>query len=186
MSYSEYKSLFDRCQEYAPYHLFVYDMINSRKVSDMRKRESDIARLIFAVYEEIENVERQTNKRILHRSKDLKYCKLKNKDGMFSIQYPENLERWDLSEPFALVGDLIGFTIERGTLNPLQVDYIFEQKKKELGLEEYSFHKANGFYETDKWEEGDKKYFRGYCIQQLEKNSKIKEKVSEDEEGRKQ
>ena len=36
------------------------------------------------------------------------------------------------------------------------------------------FHKANGYYETDNYEEADKLYFRGYCIQQLEKLSKKK------------
>lgn len=179
MSYDEYKSLFDKCQKEAPYHLFVYDMINSRQVKDMHKRQSDMARLIFAVYGEIENIEKQTQKIILHRSKDLKYCKLKNKDGIYEVQYPGNIKRADLLEPFVLSGDLMGFTIERGTLSPLQVDYIFEQKKKELGLN-YSFHKANGFYETDKWEEADKKYFRGYCIQQLEQNSKLNDKVQND------
>ena len=184
MSYYEYKSLFDRCQKDAPYHLFVYDMVNSRQVKDMNKRQSDVARLLFAVYEEIKKLEKQTNKIILHRSKDLQYCKLKKEDGKYKIQRPENIERGDLLEPFVILGDLIGFTIERGTLNPLQVDYIFEQKKKELGLN-YSFHKANGFYETDKWEEADQKYFRGYCIQQLEEISKLNNKAREDEEGRK-
>ena len=179
MSFDEYKTLFDKCQKYAQIHLFVYDMINGRQVKDMYKRQSDIVRLLVAVYEEIENIEKQTHKKILHKSKDLEYCNLKNKDGIYEIQYPKNIKRVDLLEPFALSGDLIGFTIERGTLNPLQVDYIFEQKKKELGLN-YSFHKANGFYETDKWEEADKKYFRGYCIQQLEQNSKRNDKEHDD------
>ena len=80
---------------------------------------------------------------------------------------------WEIS------GDLIRFTIKRNLLNAEQVDYIFEQKKKELGIN-YFFHKTNGFYETDKWKEGNKKYFRGYCTQQLEENSKIK-KIEQEE-----
>lgn len=144
MSFDEYKTLFDKCQKYAPFHLFVYDMINGRQIKDMYKRQSDIVRLLVAVYEEIENIEKQTNKKILHRSRDLIYCKLKNKDGIYELQYPKNIKRADLLEPFALSGDLIGFTIERGTLTPLQVDYIFEQKKKELGLN-YFFIKQMDF-----------------------------------------
>ena len=128
----------------------------------------------FTLFIKVKNLE------ILHKSDDLYYGKLKKDQEGYKIEYPERkLPREDLLEPFLVAGDLMGFTIKRGTLNSKQVDYIFEQKKKELGIN-YSFHKANGFYETDKWEEGAEKYFRGYCIQQLEENSKIEEKKQEE------
>lgn len=179
MSYTEYKDLFEKCQSYAPYHLFIYDVVKGREVVS-EERQNNLRKLIFGVYEELQKLEKVKNLEILHKSDDLYYGKLKKDQEGYKIEYPERkLPREDLLEPFLVAGDLMGFTIKRGTLNSKQVDYIFEQKKKELGIN-YSFHKANGFYETDKWEEGAEKYFRGYCIQQLEENSKIEEKKQEE------
>ena len=156
-------------------------MIKSRQVLDFN-RQSNLIKLLFAVYEELEKIEKTSNVSILHRSENLYYTKLKRNVKGYSIEYPkEQITRADLLEPFLLTGDLMGFTIKRDSLSANQVDYIFEQKKKELKIN-YSFHKANGFYETDKWEQAQEKYFRGYCIQQLEENSKIDRKKQEESE----
>lgn len=179
MSYKEYKDLFEKCQSYAPYHLFIYDVVKGREIVS-EDRQNNLRKLISEVYGELERLEKVKNIKILHKIEDLYYTKLKRDQEGYKLEYSEErLPREDLLEPFLIAGDLIGFTINRGTLNSKQVDYIFEQKKKELVIN-YSFHKANGFYETDKWEEGAEKYFRGYCIQQLEENSKIQEKKQEE------
>lgn len=91
----------------------------------------------------------------------------------FSELEKEKGARADLLEPFYLAGDLFGFTIQRGTLTPGQIDLIFEREKRKLNIT-HDFHKANGYYETDDYEKGNKLYFRGYCIQQLEEISKNK------------
>lgn len=179
MSYAEYKNMFEKCQNTAPYHLFIYDVLKGRQIAN-QVRQSNLIHLLFAVYEELEKLEKIKNMTILHKTENLYYAKLKKNEKGYNIEYPkEKITRADLLEPFLISGDLIGFTIKRNSLSAEQIDYIFEQKKKEIGIN-YSFHKANGFYETDKWEEGNKKYFRGYCIQQLEEKSKLNKKEQEE------
>lgn len=178
MSYKEYIDLFKKAQIDGQYHMFVYDIINSRKNLTTEER-GKIVKLIFEVYKRIEEIEEKEHRSILHKSKNLiqgKIKKQKTENGeIYEFDYTYLIKdkrlRADLLEPFYLVGDLYGFTIQRGTLNQEQVDYIFEKERKKLGIK-HRFHKANGYYETDKYEEANTKYFRGYCIQQLEKLSK--------------
>ena len=178
MSYTEYKDLFEKAQINGQYHLFVYDIIRSRKGITQEER-GRIVKLIFQVYEKIEELEEREHRSILHRNKNLVQGKLKvekTENGeVYKFDYTglqkDIMERPDLLEPFYLAGDLYGFTIERGTLTEEQIDQIFEQGKKKLNIAQ-KFHKANGYYETDEYEKGNELYFRGYCIQQLEEMSK--------------
>ena len=180
MSYKEYVDLFQKAQIEGQYHMFVYDIVNSRKDLTVEER-GKIVKLIFEVYKKIEKLEEKEHRSILHKSKKLIQGKLKVEKGedgeIYKFDYTglqnNNETRPDLLEPFYLVGDLYGFTILKGTLNQGQVDYIFEKEKEKLGIKR-DFHKANGYYETDNYEEADKLYFRGYCIQQLEELSKKK------------
>lgn len=183
MGYREYKDMFYKAQKNGKYHMFVYDIANSRKGFTVEERIS-VLRLIFNVYERIEKIEKAENRTILHRSEDLVECKLKRKieNGVETYIYDHSAEvnarfqRADLYEPFYLLGDLYGFTIERGSLTEDQIDTIFEEEKTKLGIKQ-EFHKSNGFYETDKYEEGSELYFRGYCIQQLEEIGKIEKEI---------
>ena len=181
MSYKEYIDLFKKAQIDGQYHMFVYDVVNSREELTIKER-GKILKLIFEVYQKIEQLEEKEQRSILHRSKNLIQGKLKVEKSkcegeIYKFDYSglqKNKEaRPDLLEPFYLAGDLYGFTIQRGTMNQGQVDYLFEREKEKLGIK-HEFHKANGYYETDKYDEADKLYFRGYCIQQLEKLSKEK------------
>ena len=178
MSYKEYIDLFQKAQIEGQYHMFVYDIVNSRKDLTIEER-GKIVKLIFEVYKKIEEIEENEHRSILHKSKKLIQGKLKveqtGNGEIYRFDYTglqnDEKSRPDLLEPFYLAGDLYGFTIQRGTLNQGQVDYIFEREKEKLEIKR-DFHKANGYYETDNYEEADKFYFRGYCIQQLEKISK--------------
>jgi len=178
MSYSEYKDLFDKAQEKGSYHMFIYDVVNSKNTL-AKKDRSDILKLLFTVYSRLERIEEIEQRSILHKSSQLIRGKLKKKieNGIEYYEY-DHLSGKDLEtgkayneEPFNMIGDLYGFTIERNSLTAEQVDAIFEEEKVKLNIQQ-EFHKANGFYETDKYEEGDKLYFRGYCMQQLEEMSK--------------
>lgn len=178
MSYKEYVELFKRAQIDGQYHMFVYDVIDSRQNLTTEER-GNIVKLIFEVYKKIEEIEEKEHRSILHKSKNLVQGQIKMKKTesgeIYEFDYTNLIKekniRPDLLEPFYLIGDLYGFTIQRETLNPEQVDYIFEKERKKLGIKS-NFHKSNGYYETDKYEEANTKYFRGYCIQQLEELSK--------------
>lgn len=169
MSYTEYSDMFQKCQSTAPYHLFTYDMVNSKE-NCSSKRNSDLILLLFHVYQAISTLEEKSSIPILHRSKGLTSSKLEaHKQGnetFYMLSPLANITRKDLLEPFLINGDTIGFTILRNSLTESQVDTIFEQQKKKLNMP-YEFHKANGYYETDDWSQGNCKYFRGYCICEL-------------------
>ena len=183
MSYTEYRELFDKAQRNGRYHMFIYDVIDSKETLTEKDR-SDILKLIFMVYHRLEIIEQEEHRSILHHGNKILQGKLKKeiKDGLEYNRYDyfsiNNLEtrRGDLIEPFSILGDLYGFTIERDSMSAEQIDVIFEEIKSKLRIEQ-KFHKANGFYETDKYEEGGKLYYRGYCIQQLEVISKEKEET---------
>ena len=179
MGYSEYEDLFIKCQDTAPYHMFLYDVVNSRNELDNRTR-SKILELLFNVYERIQRIEKKENKKILHTSNELIKTKLvqylENNELCNKIEFERRPLRGDLEEPFAINGDMYGFTILRGTMTVKEIDDIFEEEKKNLKII-HEFHKANGFYETDKYEEGNKLCFRGYCMQQLEKESKREDEI---------
>ena len=73
-------------------------------------------------------------------------------------------------EPFVF-GDMIGFTIYKGSLSTEEIMKIFEDIRNEHSFE-YPLHIANGYYETNNYEEGDNKFFRGYCIDILSNSHK--------------
>lgn len=179
MSYSEYEDLFIKCQNTAPYNMFLYDVVNSRNELDNKSRNK-ILELLFNVYERIQKIEKEEKRKILHTSKELIKTKLvqyvKNNELCNKIEFEKKPFREDLQEPFAINGDMFGFTILRGTMTEKEIDGIFEEEKESLKIIQ-QFHKANGFYETDKYEEGNKLYFRGYCMQQLEKDSKRESEI---------
>ncbi|MFR0822696.1 MAG: hypothetical protein ACLU84_05135 [Clostridia bacterium] len=184
MSYTQYTDMFEKCQDTAPYHMFVYDMIDSRKQCSP-ERQSNILQLLIGTYKRIQQIEKEENRQILHQSEQLIRPKIGSyqKEGKtyYQLLIDKIVNRADCMEPFFLVGDLVGFTIQRRALTEERVDAIWEECKKTFSIP-YTFHKANGFYETDDWNLADKLYFRGYCIQELEKRSKQKEKLEVDKE----
>jgi len=189
MSYQEYKNMYIKCQETAPYRMFFYDVVDSKNKLTLDNR-NEMVQLLFNVYKQLEEKEISENKKILHKSDFLISTELEKinmkKDTFYKLKYQKydknkiEVERADITEPFAFSGDMMGFTTLRGTITAYEIDEIFENEKKKLGLE-LDFHKANGYYETDKWEEGGKLYFRGYCMCQLDEISKQKSKEEHEE-----
>ena len=107
MSYTEYKDLFERAQINGQYHLFIYDIVNSRKGITQEER-GRILKLIFQVYEKIEELEEREHRSILHRNKNLVQGKLKvektENGDIYKFDYTglqrDIMERPDLLEPF--------------------------------------------------------------------------------------
>ena len=67
-----------------------------------------------------------------------------------------------LFEPW-IFGDTFGFTIYRNSIPKEIILSIYEKHKQELNIT-FDFHIADAYYETNKWEEGSKLFFRGYCM----------------------
>jgi hypothetical protein len=156
MSYQEYDGLFKEAQGRGQYHLFVFDVENSRTLDPefhIQARE-----LLLNVYKRLEDLERSTNRKILHKNK------------VFNRE-EKGIVRRDLLEPFNIAGDCYGFTIIRGSMETNDVFKIWQEEKCKLGIR-FNFHFAEGDYETDSWLKGSELYFRGYCIGKLEEMSK--------------
>ena len=178
MSYTEYYDYFYRCQKTAPYHLFIFDVENSRNLSQIDNNYiSKISLLIDKVYQKIEAIEKTTNKQILHRGPNIFRPQLiEYSPQSFYLQEPLTKKncytKRELCDPFQILGDTIGLTILRDSLTVEEVYNLFDQTKEELGIT-FHFHYANGYYETDDYSEGGTKLYRGYTIPILANKHKI-------------
>lgn len=151
MSYDEYKDMYDKAQTTGLYHMFIFDIIGSRNYGkELEYIERTSSSLLYNVYMVLKSIESEENIKVLHE-----------------IENP--VITLDI-EPFKF-GDLYGFTVLRGSIDREKVYRIFEEEKNKFNIY-WDFHKKDGFYETDYWVEGREKYYRGYCMQQLEYLSK--------------
>lgn len=156
MSTSEYHELFLKCQETGIYHVFTFDIVNSKNMSIETRRNAQpkLISLMLKIYEEIQNIEKKTNKKILVFEDDF-YTTFNPIRRGFGLK----------QEPF-IIGDMFGFTVYRDSISTETIYYLYEKYKEELGID-FDFHLANGYYETNDYAEGGTKYFRGYCIDVL-------------------
>lgn len=158
MSTHEYNDLFINCQDSAPYHMFVFDIEGSKQMDDETrlKAQYQMIDLAITMYQKIQAKEKEQDKKILLWEDDFIHLWEKDKKlNGFGMKM----------EPFIL-GDMIGFTIHRDSLSREEVLSLYEETKEELNIG-FSMHQADGYYETNKYEEGNKKYFRGYCVDLL-------------------
>lgn len=156
MSTFEYNDLFLKCQKTGLYHIFAFDIVESKKMNPEKRLDAQfkIIELILMVYRKIKKKEIEQNKKILVFEDD--FTKL-GEDRLNGFGYK--------MEPF-LYGDLIGFTVYRDTVTKDEVINIFNDCTKKLDID-FEFHMADGYYETNDWLEANNKYFRGYCIDLL-------------------
>lgn len=154
MSTYEYNDLFFKCQSTGLYHVFVFDIKDSKKIKDREYAQIQLIKLIILIYQKIQKKELEQNKKILVFEEDFTYF---GESVSKVLGYKQ--------EPF-LYGDAIGFTIYKDSIEKAEVINIFNQSKEELNID-FDFHYADGYYETNDYEEGNTKYFRGYCIDLL-------------------
>ncbi len=168
MSTYEYNHLYLQCQDTGIYHMFVFDIVDSKKMSFEYRNEAQIKmiKLMNRMYKTIEKIEKTTGRKILVFDDDFVTFKSGKKVLGFGFK----------QEPF-LFGDTFGFTIYRDSLDKDIIYYIYEYYKELLEID-FDFHLADGYYETHDYAEGLTKYFRGYCVNILSilhKKSTIKE-----------
>ena len=154
MSTFEYNDLYLKCQDTGIYHMFVFDIVDSRKIPARERNiaQNKIIELMNRIYEEIKHIEQTTGRQILVFDTDF-------------VSYKSNMPFKGFGfkrEPF-LFGDSFGFTIYRDSLDTETIYHIYEKLKKELNID-FDFHLANGYYETNDYSEGGNRYFRGYCM----------------------
>lgn len=171
MSTFEYYDMFRERQDKGKYHMFVFDIVNSKKM-DLQTRINatyQMEKLMLNMYNTIKLIEEKENKKILITGIDniVHYEERQKRDRNFGLLY----------EPF-LFADSFGITIHKNSLSKEKFLSIYQNHKQELNID-FNFHIADGFYETNKWEEGAVLLFRGYCIDILSTSHKdyIKELI---------
>ena len=166
MSTFEYNDLFLKCQETGLYHMFVFDIVDSKKLDPKQANWRMISqiRLILNMYRRLQEKELLENKKILVFEEEFTHLGEERKNCFGFKQ-----------EPFVL-GDLIGLTVYRGSITREEILKIYEEEKEYLQIP-FDFHIADGYYETNNYEEGNEKYFRGYCIDLLSNLHKPYNKV---------
>ena len=173
MSSFEYNDLLLKCQDTAPYHLFTFDIVESKKMDKetRSKAQYKLRDLAILNYKMLEYIEKIKNIKILVRP----YEGLSTKNIGFTKTDKEPV----------VIGDLTYFTVYRDTIKREEVIEIFECCMSLLDID-FKFHYADGYYETHDWCEGNTKYFRGYLIDILSNlhkpyNKKIRKLLKKNE-----
>ncbi len=146
ISWDEYNDLFYLAQEKGKYHLFIFDIKESRNGYDNNK----IQKLKSSIIKRIQDIESNLKINILH--------------------LPEEKVR---GERKGILGDLFSIIIMKDTIEAKDIYRIFSEEKSILNIP-YEFHYDDAYYETDDWILGNTMYYREYCILFLEIRSKSK------------
>ena len=169
MSTHEYNDLFLKCQNTGKYHVFTFDVKNSKNIGskDREILQHKLIELILTMYKILKYREQKENRQILVFDEDFIYLEDNKSTNGFGLKI----------EPFIL-GDVIGLTTYRNSIKTEEILELFNELKKNLSID-YEFHINDGYYETNDWTEAHNKYFRGHCIDLLsnmhkKENKKIK------------
>lgn len=176
MSTYEYNDLYLKCQNNGQYHVFVFDIKDSKKMNIQTRNaaQNKMIKLMINIYKTIEKIEKSTNRKILVFEEDFVAFKSYTSYKGFGVK----------QEPF-LYADTFGFTVYRDSIDKEIIYFIYENYKKLLEID-FDFHIADGYYQTNKYELGGSLYFRGYCIdllstihkkETIEELNKIKKKI---------
>ena len=147
MAWEEYNDLFYSAQDKGKYHLFIFDIKNSRNGYN----PLEIRMLRNAIFSRLKLIENNLGVDILH------------------IPFKEGRGYRD-----GILGDVFSIVIYRGTISNDEIYRIFTEEKEKLNII-YEFHYDDGYYETDDWILGNELYYREYGIAFLENRSKKKE-----------
>lgn len=167
MSYKEYNDLYEKAKITGKYHMFIIDVVKSRRLGKIKRREVQhkLVNAFTNIYNDLKELEEKLGRPILRIINLEKYYPL-NEEKIFNINPI-------LKDPFYF-GDLAGITIIRDSLPPKIVYNIINRNLEKVNFD-VSVYMNDGYYDTDDYDLGDKKYYRGYCILKLEEESKKKD-----------
>ena len=157
MATIEYNDLFLLCQDTGIYHMFTFDIVSSKKMdSNTRKiAQEKLIKLMRSIYQVVYEIQEKTGKRILVFDDDF---------VTFDSGLP--VKGFGMKQEPFLFGDTFGFTIYRDSLDKDVILSVYEYFRVSLNID-FGLHINDGYYETNDYEEGNKKYFRGYCCDLL-------------------
>lgn len=183
MSEDRFLRLFMQAQknEQAPYYVVSFDVVNCKSLTDDENYVMHIYIDIIMkyVYKKLLESEKVLNKQVVVKEerwiRGWKEIPIPNPIPMLEntiVPTPALVEyRMSFTKDPYVFGDCFQFTVLRDTVSKDQiVEWVYECKKM-LNMN-HEFHIADGYYETNEYEEGNTKLYRGYCLQILEKYHK--------------
>lgn len=155
MAYTEYLDLYKLAQnKKSLYYVVSFDVVNSKSLSNEKRQllQENINVIVRYVYEKLVAKEKELNIDILIH------------DPRFKNPW-DNVDNGNYMDPF-IMGDNFQFTVLRNTISKEEIVNLVNECKKALNMQE-EFHIASGYYETNEYEEGKTKLYRGYLLQIL-------------------
>ena len=167
MAYQEYYDLYLKAQENpdAKYYVVSFDVIKSKSLSP---QENDI------LGSNIDTIMKYVYGKLIDKEKELNRPVVIHDERFYRPWTPRtpHMLNGNYRDP-SVLGDNFEFTVLRGTITKEEIISWVNACKKSLNMQE-EFHIADGYYETNDFEERGTKLFRGYCLQILEKLHKPK------------
>ena len=130
MSTFEYNDLFLLAQDTGKYHMFTFDIVNSKKMDTATRRiaQDKLIKLMKSMYALIQEIQEKTGKQILVFE-----------EGFVTFDDGAPLDGFGFKqEPFVL-GDVFGFTIYRDSLDKDTILWIYEYFRNSLNIDFKSF-----------------------------------------------
>ncbi len=160
MAYQEYLDLYLSAQDNlnAPYYVVSFDTVNSKILTEEERAilQRNIHIITQYVYNKLCDSEETLQKQVVI------------KDKRFIRPWDSKATNWNLNYIDPLIyGDSFQFTVLRDTVSKEEIIEWVNTCMEHLYMEE-DFHIADGYYETNEYNEGKNKFYRGYCLQTLE------------------
>lgn len=154
MSSFEYYDLFLKSQNNGEYHMFTFDLKDSKKMNSNDRLDAmyKMRHMLKDIYNYLKEVELIIDQKIV-----LDQCLVEN-------------ELWMPNEPY-FMGDACEITIYRNSISDDLFYEIFNKFKNKYNFN-YELHITDGYYETNKWVEGRDKFARTYCFDILSNKHK--------------
>lgn len=160
MAYQEYFDLYLSAQNNpeAPYYVVSFDTVNSKIMTEEERAilQRNINIIVQYVYNKLCDSEDKLQKEVVI------------KDKRFIRPWDFKATNWNRTFIDPLIyGDTFQFTVLRDTISKEKIIEWVNTCMEHLCMEE-DFHIADGYYETNEYNEGNTKFYRGYCLQTLE------------------
>ena len=178
MSWDEYKDIYKNAQnKKCPYKAFLIDVVKSKQIfTNNLTKYKKLYKLFEYVSIELLKLNDDKIKQTLRNDENNKLRlifadKNKYKDKGICIYESKDVLANLVSNPMVL-GDCACYCTNNNTITDEQFINIVKTGMKKFNID-FKFHFKSAQYETDKYEEGGKKLYKGYMLPLLEHYSKL-------------
>lgn len=175
MPYYKYADLFEHAQKnkQAPYKMFVFDLKNSTKMEHQKRANQQYIMLqtMDLVTEKLLNLSNTKNKPILLQNEEV-YIEPKQKNTSKKANWIVSY----LQNPCVLSGDSYCFYVYNNSITEKEFLTIFNHCSQQT-QNFYTYRFLSAQFETTKYNEGDNKYYIGYCVKELTKNKQLPQTI---------